>query len=257
MSNLIPTSIVDKNGKQTTVHKKQQRTVAARKLPAPAVKKPLKAELVASSADQFAQEYVDSQGPSINRDAAYAMIHRDVLNGLKKCSMETLLKISGPTMNENRRSVLANGLGDGWDEAMVNDFMNVVPIFEDNGYYYKQMKDFLIGLEYVKELDGMNRGKYPEERASQTTALIKVLAHMDKNPHNIQGLDPWEQFHLEDYFEEAPYIKDEKLRKLILSPDYDREAIVDIITERSIFDADQIIAMLEIRESGPLMTGAL
>jgi hypothetical protein len=259
MSNLIPTPIVDKNGKLTTVHKKTQVTVSHKALPSVALPKPNNLANVA--AHRIAQEWADSQSmgamSAIIYETAFEFAFKDALAGLKNCSPETLQRITGPGMTGDHRLTLVNGLGDGWSEETINDFMHAASVMNDTGMYYKEMKDYLISFEYYSELEPTKGGHYPEERAHQITAITKVLRHMHTNPHNISDIEMWHEFYNDGEWEEVPYIKDDKLRALILTSAHDRDAIVDIITERSIFDADQIIEMLSANDTSALRAGNL
>lgn len=258
MSNLIPTVIVDKNGKQTTVHKKVQGAASAKNLPSPSAGLPKPNSLATAASHRLAQEYADSQSSSaVIYEKAYELALNDALPILKKCSPETIQRITGPGMTSDRRLTLVNGLSDGWSEETINDFMHVTGVMEDAGMHYKEMKDYLISFEYNSELALTKGGHYPEERASQITAITKVLWHMYRNPHNINDIDMWHEFYNEGEWEEVPYIKDDKLRALILTSRHDRDAVVDIITERSIFDADQIVDMLSTNDTSALRAGNL
>ena len=180
----------------------------------------------------------------------------------------TLHSICSPDLDISVTTALANGIKNGWGEMTVNDYLNTAKILDDDGLNHKG-KPFLhptliASLRYFPEFVAYGDVRLEEracrikERASQTMAVMKVIMHMYRNPHNLPDIDLWHEFlDTNDEWEEVPFIDDAKLRALILTSDYDRDTVVEIITTRSIFDADQIIDMLTTGGSAPLMKGTL
>lgn len=257
MSNLTPTPIVDKNGKLTTVHKKTQVPTSSKALPSVALPKP--DNIVNTVSHRLAQEWADSQSNNgLDHERAYNFALQDSREAFGKCSPETIQRVYGPEMTPGLRLSLINGLSDQWSEGNINDYMSIAQAADELEMYYKEVKLFLAAFEYFKEIDPYEGGPYPEKRAKQVDALTRVLWHMYRNPHNLPDIDIWEEFKdKHDEWEEVPYIKDEKLRALILTSGHDRDAIVEIITERSVFDADQIMEMLSANDASALRAGNL
>lgn len=214
--------------------------------------------LANAAAHRLALEWADSQSSNaIIYEKSFDLAFTDARAGLKDCSAETIQRITGPGMTSDHRLILVNGLSDGWSEDTINDFMHAASVMEDTGMYYKEMKEYLISFEYYSDLAPTKGGHYPQERADQITALTKVLRHMFKNPHNRPDIDMWKEFENDGEWEEVPYLKDDKLRALLLTSGRNRDAIIDIITERSIFDADQIVGLLNMSDSTVLKSGNL
>lgn len=245
MSKLIPTQIVDKNGKRTTVHKKATGPTGSKSIP-PVAAIPVPDNIVNTVSHRLAQEWIDSQSNNgLDYQRAYNFALQDSREVLGKCSPETIQRIYGPEMTPGRRLSLINGFSDKWSEENVNDYMSIAQAADELEMYYKEVKTFLISFEYFKEIKLDEGEPYTEKRAKQVDALTRVLWHMYRNPHNLPDIDIWEEFK-DQYgeWEEVLYIKDEKLRSLITDTTQDLPAITDLITQRSILDADQIMEIL-------------
>jgi hypothetical protein len=256
MSNLIPTPIVDKNGKRTTVHKKAQGPASSKTIPSVALPQP--DNFVLPAAHLLAQAYADTQSiqPGV-QERAYKHTLDDMSMAMEYFSPETLQRITGTKLHINIKIALVNGISDDWKEETVNDFLCAAEVMNGVGMYHKDMQAFAAAFKRYTGLKPFENGHYPEERASQITAISTVIQHMLENPHNLSDIDVWEEFMDEGEWVEVPYLKDAKLRELIVTSEKDRDAIVNLITERSIFDADQIIELLTLSEQTALREGTL
>lgn len=209
-------------------------------------------------AKYLAAEFAPSRGSNaLEYENAYNLIMYYGKPPLMKFSDESLTRITGPDMNRERRAALAELLVDGLKEEACNDFMQVAGLMEVYHLSYDQKKEFLSGLAHYEELPNFKEGHYPEERATAVVAIMKVVLHMHENPHNRDGLDIWEEFRDGKRLKKVPYLKDEKVRRLLTCATVDRDAVVDIITKRSLFDADQIVDMLTMNDASALRDGNL
>ena len=95
----------------------------------------------------------------------------------------------------------------------------------------------LRGLTQYKHLTPQNNGHYPTRRAEQVIAITRVTAHLAETRHGLTNVP-------NDELEMMKFIKDEQLRNLLTTHD-DPAAVADIIINRSITDAGQIVQLLE------------
>jgi hypothetical protein len=119
------------------------------------------------------------------------------------------------------------------DEERVNDWIIIEPTALDEDI---DSVPLMQGFQQYKNLTPQKDGHYPPRRAEEVLAITRVTAHLGESGNGI--------FHgFNDEGIAVEYIEDEKLRDLLTTHE-DPTAIADLITQRSITDADQIIILL-------------
>lgn len=173
-------------------------------------------------------------------------------------SNQTLVRLCNPTLNNCWLDTVAQGVFMLWDDQMVNDFLDNAlelqgehKVTNPNGL--NAIRSYLKLLNHYKELAPVTSEK-TSERSHQTAAILRVTWHVlsegsDEIREAMKGLDV-------AAIRDIPYINDAKLRNLIANSDYDSRAVAVVITERHIYDADHIIAILEGPHT-PLVNGIL
>jgi hypothetical protein len=94
-----------------------------------------------------------------------------------------------------------------------------------------------MGLRRYENLAPQRDGAYPARRIEQVSALTRVTTHLIDLGYGIEHGVNDEGFNIH-------YIEDTKLREL-LTTHKDPAAVAYLITERDIFDTDQITALLD------------
>jgi hypothetical protein len=176
--------------------------------------------------------------------------HVDIRVAINAFAPETLNRILGFGLAVHERNTLCIGLKlMGWDELVVNDYLYMSRVEEANIY----TDDIAKHSDALKFYDGVARqsgGQYPEERASQITAITRVLWHMHQKDENILV-----SFKDGGSWKLLPFINYAPLRDLLVHSPH-RDAVANIVVERDIMDAGLIITMLE-SGSRALIEGAL
>lgn len=172
----------------------------------------------------------------------------------------TLSLLCDPMLDSNWATTAAKGIFSLWDDPMVSDYLN-------NAYHLQgdsamttsnsihTIEGYLRLLSHYKEL-APTGAEHAAERAAQTSAILRVTFHIKAtgSPELRQAMTLDIKGDIREYH--LPYVKDDNLRALLLTSTYDREAVLDIVTKRNIYNADHIIALLD-GISAPLVTGAL
>ena len=164
---------------------------------------------------------------------------------------ETLRIIRDSSMTAKARRGLAGGVQLGFTETNVIDYIHVISRLGDD------MNDIAIGhiaaFGHYSGLVPYAFGEpYPSERISQTVAILRVIKHLERN-----DIDMWVWDDEGEGSASYPFIHDSNLRDLVLNSGEHREAVVSIITERSIFDADEISEMIALDNHTALLGGTL
>lgn len=120
------------------------------------------------------------------------------------------------------------------DEGLVNDWIILEPTALDEDI---DSVPLMQGLTQYKNLTPQHDGHYPPRRAEEVLAITRVTAHLAESGHGV-----FDGFNDEGL--SMQYIEDEKLRDLLTTHE-DPTAIADLITQRGVTDADQIIILLD------------
>jgi hypothetical protein len=160
-------------------------------------------------------------------------------DAIKSFTTETLNRLSEFSFSRDQRETITSGFFFfDWDEAIANDYLAMTRAEE----FHIITADIDKHIDALKFYDGVvphSGGAYPEERAAQVVAITRVLCYMHNQDENILVT-----FKDEGSWKLLPFINEPKLRELLVkSPQ--RDAVVSIVIERGIMDADVITAMLE------------
>lgn len=179
---------------------------------------------------------------------------------LNKFSDYTLSLLCDPALNANWRTTAAKGIFMLWNDQKISDYLsNAYDLQGDsnmtNSNSLNVIDEYLRPFPHYKELAPIG-AEHATERAQQTAAILRVTFHVKAigSPELRRAMVLDVKGDISEC--RLPYINDEKLRALLLTSAYDREAVLDIVTQRNIYDADHIIALLD-GISAPLATGAL
>lgn len=248
-SRLTPTPIVDKNGKQTTVHKKPALSPDSRKaLPQPVLntREALEYETaVALCANDPTPESKASETSSQHYDRC-----RKVLSAYSPATLQRVREIAETARGYDLLEMISL---DGVPEDTANDYCTLSHVLEAEKMYKNEGFRHLNALPHYKHLDPIIAGDYPDKRLAKATAIIRVTKHLEMMGVDVLAENP--------FGEDESWIKfipDEKLRDLLTTSD-DPEHTADIIIERNIFDEDEINAVLATMNETPdaLQNGTL
>jgi hypothetical protein len=161
-------------------------------------------------------------------------------------SRELFAAISTETIREmsSLRGVLLSDALTGiqhceWDETILRDYCRLCHIDALKFTRVQHLTDRLASLQFYEHLTPQQEGYYPEERVSQATAILTVVAHQ-----KLHGIEGWHVTGSAPKMEYYPYIDDAKLRELLLTSDYDRDVLVNLIVERNIFDGEELARII-------------
>ena len=247
---LVPTTITNKNGVRTTVHKKP---AAA---PASVTKLP-KATLRSSRKDR----------EHLEKETAAALVHQDF--GLPATEIEAtnraknyqqLLAILPQYSNETLHRFTEAALTDiGWklndllieatpNEGYINDWLTIEPIAQ---HLTINSEHVVNGLEKYNHLTPQEKGHYPLRRTQQVIAITRVTDHLGTLGEGLA-------FDVNKDQALMQVIEDEKLRDLLTTHE-NPDALSDIITNRDITDAKQISELYGAisNTANPLSDGTL
>jgi hypothetical protein len=179
---------------------------------------------------------------------------------VRSFSDRTLSLFCDPDQNPKWRTTAAKGIFSLWDDQMVSDYLSNAYLLQgDSGMTTSYNLDIIAGylrvLPHYKELAPLG-AQHADERAQQTAAIFKITFHVKAtgSPELRRAMALDIKGDIRDY--SLPYINDDRLRALLLTSTYDREAVLNIVTQRNIYDADHIVALLN-DISAPLVTGSL
>ena len=170
-------------------------------------------------------------------------------------SNHTLKLLSNPSLDSASLKIAKTGIISQWDDQQVSDFLSNSELLKEltsisNGL--SMMESYLKMLSYYEELSPLGS----PERARQTAAILTfaMYAHKNASLEDRKGMVLNVKGSIREFT--LPYINDRKLRELLISSERAQEAVMDIVTQRSIFKAEHILALLDI-ESAPLASGNL
>jgi hypothetical protein len=248
-SRLTPTPIVDKNGKQTTVHKKTAPALDARKaLPGPAINP--RETLEYETAVALCANDPTPESKASDTSSQHYVSCRKVLSGY---STATLQRVRGIAETARGYDLLEMISFDGIPEDTANDYCMLSPVLEAEKMYRNEGFRHLNALPHYKHLDLIVAGDYPDKRLAKATAIIRVTKHLEMMGVDVLTENPYDED--ESWIK---YIPDEKLRDLLTTSD-NPERTADIIIERNIFDEGEINAVLATMDETPdaLQNGVL
>lgn len=182
----------------------------------------------------------------------------ECLQLIQSFSSETLHRIIGPSMSAEKLYDLVDWGYLSWSETKLNDYLHLTDLLETDSISQNQITPYIDALAcYPQITPPLEDGHYPEERASQVRAVFRVTRHMLNSHNRIEDLIIYKNIRDDDpNWKQIPFIKNPGLRKLLLSSDCDREALVSLITTRSIFDPEALKEMLAAT-SPALLSGCL
>jgi hypothetical protein len=126
-------------------------------------------------------------------------------------------------------------------------------MMEERGIEEMVMWDYIRGFQQYEGLAPIDEhGTYPDERLEQCTQITDIILAMIEVPLSDDSLS-----YTDDKDEWTPFIMDEKLRTLLLASEYDRTTVFGLITERRLFNADDITAILDQKINPALAEGTL
>lgn len=239
MSDLIPTSRTDKNGRTVTRHMKPHNTsTGATGTPIPRVKKvsqkehqQVVLEAVMNLCEALIQRYDDDSVRRI-RDSSI-----EVIGGY---STSTEQRIRDTSWGHYQAMQLATSIRPDkkrqWDETKVNDFLVLLGNHEDD-----KINDWHLNSYHLYEelCPPNNAGDYPEERRSQINALLTVTDKMYSSAEHVLIYD-------DETKQSLFFIVDPELRSLVLNPGkHNRDEVVAVIVGTDTFDASRIRMMLD------------
>jgi hypothetical protein len=247
-SHLTPTPITDKNG-VATVRWTKPATAAKIKAPLPAVVAPQNTEqLLDDVTSLLAEPFIwKSNHPEDNAGLIFDT-HR---HNLSSFSPETLLRIKNKGLNETRAMQIADLINNGWGEAETNDFISLVDFFDQEDFYGGDVLWFMEYLPHYEGITPATANDYPEERSSQINAIVAITYDMQLTNNSFL-----KAIKLKPGSPESPAVPDD-LYELLLNPEYDREAVVRVVRERSVYDAETIKHLIDSGVTTPLGDGVI
>lgn len=231
--NLVPERRVNKLGHVVTKHVRATGADSPKsKLPTVLPLSGVRTVRINVMATRFYDRYAAGLGHSPQETDRFKS---KIINGLREFSDLTLDRLEG--VQPPVGGVVAGFLLAKHDEHTVNDFLAVLEVFKREQMTQTAMEQYLWSLRVCEELipQGDN-GEYPVERGEQCVALVRVMRHMEQKQEYrlfLRGEDGM------DY----PFLSDDKLRQLVIGAGPDREAIVEMILERGILDADHLVEL--------------
>jgi hypothetical protein len=175
-------------------------------------------------------------------------------------SDHTLSLFCNPELEPVWRATAAKGIFSLWDDQMVSDYLNNAYLLQgDSAMTSTSSLDTISGylrmFPYYTEL-APTGSQHAAERAQQTAAILKIAFHIKAtgSPELRETMVLDIKGDSRDY--RTPYINNEKLRGLLLNSEYDREAVLNIVLQRGIYDGEHVTALLAT-ESHALGSGLL
>lgn len=224
-SHLVPTSIVNKNGVRTTVHRKPDAgPVSSTKLP--------KATLRSTRQRREQLERDTAESLATQTGTFLAKTYEKLLAAIPDYSDATLHRFAAAATTDlgwNLNEFICNARP---SEAYVNDWITTRPTAIKENI---DTLHIIQGLCEYKHLEPQQHGHYPQRRIEQITALIRVSAHLGNTGHGIAfGVNKDQGLML--------HIEDEKLSDLLTTHE-NPSAIADLIVTRNITNAEQLTAL--------------
>jgi hypothetical protein len=184
----------------------------------------------AATALSTSRVYSSSEEAERYREHNFHVLASIVLPRYSSATMHRLIA-AAPVLETNLRQLLLM-------ERVHEDYLNDWVTVELTALTEVMDTDPIIrGLHRYENLTPQRDGAYPARRIEQVSALTRVTAHLLDLGHGIEHDVNDEEFNIH-------YIADPKLRNLLTTHE-NPAAVADLIIQRDITDADQIIILLD------------
>lgn len=246
--NLVPTPRTDKNGVTVIRHMrdKTSKKLSSPQIPPVASAPPVtaldRAALLSKAALAITAK-LDSRSELVS---LYYGVIKDIISEYSPYTLQALTTL---TENDQKAWAVHTGLMKNWTETSVNDYLQLADFFRAHNIS-DDMHGYLKSFHYYEDMYPQNDGAYPEQRREQCEAVIELVEHLG----NVM-------FEETTTFMEPrvliPYIRDEKLRKLILTSE-DRKKVVRLVKQRNLLDADALSGLVDnAADASALFEGVL
>lgn len=249
MSDLTPTPRVDKNGRVVVRHMKADSDSGTRpkkSLPVPAVVPQQDTTDLVENASAAIEVLTATAREAMRVEVDFStteetLIIKDKLPLLNEEEHETIIEWAG-NENASRLWILHEHLLRDDNILFAKDFLHLCDFLEEQEIEEVIFSDYVRGFQQYKNLHPIAEdGSYPETRLEQCKVLTRVLLTM---VDMVDGGHLREEDVRADSEPWTPFIRDERLQNLLLKEDTDVPAVMKVITERRIIDADHIQAIL-------------
>lgn len=190
--NLIPTTVVDKNGRRTTVHKKAPGTSKVASLPPVAA---LTSTVSEKERRNSLTETLLSAWPAYDSDSLKGSNARAFL---RDCSMESLEGLEHTRVNHpGTFTKMGYMASDGYSEAEVREAMYFYPQMRGSSYF--TARRIMASLHEYRELPyTQDLSSEDEAVRAQCTALIRVIESLIDGDHEDAFHDRQPPFMIRD-----------------------------------------------------------
>jgi len=251
---LTPTPRVDKNGRTVIRHMKPEAS-AISKLQLPAPTQPRTDPLRDSVVELVV---LTITGIVLNSDPTEHE-QRDIEEGLRGLSFDALNMIIGLDRPDSysRLWVIYDDLRKGVGGDFTSDFLHLSDALESRGFDEMIFSDYIRGFRRYEGLPPLGiDGEYPLERLRQCTGIIDVTACITDMIREGDLEGDGGISYAKDEGQGSIFLRDAKLRKIIMNSEYDNARIMNLIKERKVIAPDALVAILD-QDSTPLADGAL
>jgi hypothetical protein len=249
-NNLIPTPVVDKNGRQTTVYRRAEETVShATGIPAPMVAAPVQDEV-----EKRINRIIDEIGESVS--LADQEDREAIRSTLETYSPEFLIEVEEALQHLETVTIASLLIAAGESEPLVNEALTFMPEMEVVGFHesfrlvQSLHRDYYPGLPKVE-----NYGAADDHLQSQCLAILKVSLAMKRHSDDRDG-----DLRMADVgrrnIDRAAIMADQRMIALVLERPNDVDLITDTIKERRTGEFGVIHAVLS-NEAIALSSGTL
>lgn len=232
--NLIPTPVTDKNGKQTTVHKKPAiQTTSNTSIPHPTlndVKHSDRQHLEHETAEALVNQ--NFQGVT-TEESRRKKSYQQILAALPQYSDDILNRIIQATSTRSGYNINDMLCSSYADREYISDWTIIDSSTRDKDI---DVDTLTISLEKYNNLPPQEENHYPSQRKEIITAITRVTNHLETNGQGITT-------EYSSKGEHVKFIEDDALRDLITTHE-NPSAIADIIISRNLSDPDQITTLL-------------
>jgi hypothetical protein len=236
-SELLPTLIVDVNGKTTTVHKKPAASRSTSTLPAPS-SLAARQNLIASVTN-----FLEDALPISEDNAQYQQMLTYARNTIHSYSNGLLEKIIASSSHDERsRKAIARMIRMRTKPDVIEE---CIAFFPQIPMHPSTSEAAIRALRFYPQLTACdNFAKADEQTQKQCVALVTVTSIMDTDFEIIHP-DALEWHEYSDDANMYPVIKDQRIVNLLMERPEAAQRIADFIKERHTSDFDLIEAMLQ------------
>lgn len=249
-SNLIPTTVMDKNGKQTTVYRRaEEQNNRAAVIPAPMSVSKARGER-AARIDGIIDEIAESVTISGDVERGYI---RSTLEGY---SPHFLIKVEDALQHIETVTIASTLIQSGESQSFVSEALTFMPQMEVVGFYESLRlvqslhKDYYPGLRKVEDY-----GAADKHLQSQCLAILKVSLAMKRHSEDRNGDLRMVDVGTEQ-IDRAAIMADQRMIALVLENPDKVDLIVNAIKERRTGEFGIIHAVLN-NEALALSSGTL